>query len=268
VTATPWFQGAADVGAGGSFRARGVLLRVGLDGPLGERRLAGLALSYDRTHYAFSSPGALGRAKPWGDVQRLGVGARLVFLGPDRWSFLVSPSADFFLEDGADWGQAFTYGAVLAATRSFAPDRRIGIGLAVFDRLERTSVFPILVVDWRLVGRLRLANPLQAGPTGGAGLELALDLGRGVTLGAGAAYRSARFRLRDDGPFPDGIGEEHAIPVFVHAGARLGRSVALDVHAGALLRGALRVEDRGGHRIDDRDLDPAPLVGATASARF
>lgn len=154
LTATPWFQGAAGVGGGGSFRARGVLLRGGVDGPVGEGRRAGLTISYDRTRYAFSASGALGQADPWTDVQHLGVGARL------------------------------------------------------------------------------------------------------------------RFRLRRDGPFPDGIGEEHAIPVFVHAGARLGRSVALDVHAGALLHGALRVEDRGGHRIDERDFDPALLLGATASARF
>jgi hypothetical protein len=138
----------------------------------------------------------------------------------------------------------------------------------VFDRLEDVSVFPFILVDWRLTERLRLVNPAQAGPTGGAGLELSYHLGGGWMLGAGGAYRSSRFRLRDDGPFPNGIGEESAIPAFVHAGGRLGQSFAIDLYAGALLGGALRVEDSSGGELAEQDFDPAPLLGATVSARF
>jgi hypothetical protein len=266
--ATPWFQGTASVGGGGSFRTAGVILRGSVDGPIGDRQRAGLTISYDYTNYDFSSPGVLSQAKPWTDVQHLGVGPTLLLLGPAPWSFLVHPSVDLFLEDGADWGKSLIYGGVLGVSRNFGPDRRIGLGLSIFERLEQVSVLPFPFVDWQLTSRLRLMNPLQAGPTGGAGLELAFDPGGGFTLGGGGAYRSIRFRLRGDGPFPSGIGEQHAILAFVHAGGRLGRIFTLDVYAGALLDGALRVEDSGGHRISERGFDPAPLVGATVSARF
>jgi hypothetical protein len=266
--ATPWFQGTASVGRGGSFWTAGVVLRGSVDGPIGDRERAGLTISYDYTAYDFSSPGVLGQAKPWTDVQHLGVGPMLLLLGPAPWSFFVRPSVDFFLEDGADWGESLIYGAVLGVSRNFGPDRRIGLGLSTFYRLEQFSALPFPFVDWRLTNRLRLMNPLQAGPTGGAGLELAFDPGGRFTLGGGGAYRSIRFRLRGDGPFPSGIGEEHAILAFVHAGARLGRIFTLDGYAGALLGGALRVEDSGGHRISERGFDPAPLVGATVTGRF
>ena len=266
--ATPWFQGTASVDRGGSFRTAGVILRGSVDGPFGDRQRAGLTMSYDYTAYDFSSPGVLGQAKPWTDVQHLGVGPTLLLLGPAPWSFLVHPSLDFFLEDGGDWGKSLIYGAVLGLARNFGPDRRIGLGLSIYYRLEQVSVIPFPFIDWRLTNRLRLINPLPAGPTGGGGLELAFDPGGGFTLGGGAAYRSIRFRLRSDGPFPSGIGEDHAFLAFVHAGVRLGRNVTLDGYAGALLGGALRVEDSGGHLISERGFDPAPLVGTTVTGRF
>ena len=266
--ATPWFQGTASVGRGGSFRTVGVILRGSVDGPIGDRQRAGLTISYDYTAYDFSSPGVLGQAKPWTDVQHLGVGPMLLLLGPAPWSFLVHPSVDFFLEEGADWGKSLIYGGVLGVSRNFGPDRRIGLGVSVFYRLEQVSVIPFPFVDWRLTDRLRLVNPLQAGPTGGAGLELAFEPGERFTLGGGAAYRSIRFRLRGDGPFPSGIGEQHAFLAFAHAGVRLGRIFTVDGYAGALLDGALLVEDSGGHRISERSFDPAPLVGATVTGRF
>jgi hypothetical protein len=266
--ATPWFQGAASVSGGGSFQTTGVILRGSVDGVIGDRQRAGLTISYDYTSYDFSSPGVLGQAKPWTDVQHLGVGPTLLLLGPGPWSFLVHPSVDVFMEDGADWGKSLIYGAVLGAARNFGPEQRIGLGLSIYYWLEQVSVIPFPFVDWRLTSRLRLINPLLAGPTGGAGLELAFDPGGGFTLGGGGAYRSVRFRLRGDGPFPSGIGEEHAILAFVHAGIRLGRSFTLDGYVGALLGGTLRVEDSGGHRISERSFDPAPLVGATVTGRF
>jgi hypothetical protein len=206
--------------------------------------------------------------RPAARVRLACFGPTLLLRGPAPWGFLVLPSVHLFLEDGADSGKSLVYGAVLGMSWSFGPDRRIGLGLSVFSRLEQVSVLPFPFVDWRLTSRLRLINPLPAGPTGGAGLELAFDPGGGFTLGGGGAYRNIRFRLRGGGPYPGGIGAEHAILAFVHAGVRLWRVVMLDGYAGAVLGGALRVEDSGGHGISERAFDPAPLVGATVTGRF
>jgi hypothetical protein len=205
---------------------------------------------------------------PWTDVHHIGLAVPFLLQLPSAWGLLVSPSVDFFMEDGADWGEATAYGVVLAVSKRFGPDLRLGFGVSAFDRLEEVGVMPFPVVDWRITDRLRLTNPLDAGPTGGGGLELSYQLDGGWTIGAGGTYRSARFRLRERGPFPNGIGEERAVPAFVHAGRRFGRTFALDVYAGALLGGLLRVEGSGGGKLAEQDFDPAPFLGGTFSTRF
>ena len=200
-TITPWFQGSADLSGGGGFEASGGMFRAGVDGPVGGGHRAGLTLTYEYTDYGFSSPAAFGHVAPWTDVHHLGLAVAVLLPLPSAWSLLVSPSFDFFMEDGADWGEATTYGAVLAVSKRFGADLRLGLGVSAFDRLEEVGVMPFPVVDWRITDQLRLTNPLDAGPTGGAGLELSYQLDGGWTIGAGGAFRSARFRLRDRGPF-------------------------------------------------------------------
>jgi hypothetical protein len=267
-TITPWFQGSADLSGGGGFEASGGMFRAGVDGPVGGGHRAGLTLTYEYTDYSFSSPAAFGHVAPWTDVHHLGLAVAVLLPLPSAWSLLVSPSFDFFMEDGADWGEATTYGAVLAVSKRFGADLRLGLGVSAFDRLEEVGVMPFPVVDWRITDQLRLTNPLDAGPTGGAGLELSYQLDGGWTIGAGGAFRSARFRLRDRGPFPNGIGEQRGVPAFAHAGRRFGQTFALDVYAGALLGGLLRVEDSGGGKLAEQDVDPAPFLGGTFSTRF
>jgi hypothetical protein len=267
-TITPWFQGSADLSGGGGFEASGGMFRAGVDGPVSGGHRAGLTLTYEYTDYSFSSPAAFGHVAPWSDVHHLGLAVAVLLQLPSAWSLLVSPSFDFFMEDSADWGDATTYGAVLAVSKRFGADLRLGFGVSAFDRLEEVGVMPFPVVDWRITDQLRLTNPLDAGPTGGAGLELSYQLDGGWTIGAGGTFRSARFRLRDRGPFPNGIGEQRAVPAFVHAGRRFGQTFALDVYAGALLGGLLRVEDSGGGKLAEQDVDPAPFLGGTFSTRF
>jgi hypothetical protein len=262
---TPWGQGSADLDGGGSFRASGALLRVGVGGDMGGGNQAGVRLSYDRIDYRFSAPG--GQA-PWDDVGRIGLGAQFVFRGAGGWSYLLSPSAGYSLEDGAKPDDALVYGALAAAVKRFDADRTIGIGLGVFDQVGKVRAQPVLFVDWKLSERLRLANPLAAGPTGGGGLELSTRFDGGWTLGAGAAYRTLRFRLREDGPFPDGVGEERGAVGFVRAGRRIGREVRLDLYAGAVFAGQLKAENANGEAMLKRGFDPAPLLGATLSLGF
>jgi hypothetical protein len=265
---TPVWQGKAEIkDAGGDFSAWSALVRGGVSGPIGGGHRAGVTLNYDYTDYAFSGRTAFGGA-PWDVVQRVGVSVPLFFRGPGDWSFGIVPSLDYFAENGADWGESLTYGAIFSATKAFAPDRRLGIGLGAFDRLERRTVFPFIAVDWRLAERWRLVNPLPAGPTGPAGLEIEYALTSDWRLGLGAAWRSQRFRLDRDGPVPNGIGEERAVPVFLRAAREFGRQSSLNLYAGVVVGGTLRVDDAGGSQLKAVDFEPQPLLGATFSMRF
>jgi hypothetical protein len=261
-------QAAADLDGGGDYSASSAILRAGVLGDLGAGRRAGLVFNYDYTDYDFSAPAAFGGLAPWGAVQRYGVAAPLSYTRADGWSLGLTPSVDWIGENGADSGESLTWGAIATATRFFADGNRIGFGLAAFDRLDETRVFPLLLVDWRLSDRWRLGNPLPAGPTGPAGLELDYRLGDGWNLGLGAAWRSTRFRLSDSGPVPGGIAEEEGVPVFLRATRSFGPGATLYLYAGLVTSGRLSVEDASGQVQREVDFGTTPLFGATLSARF
>jgi len=268
VSVTPVYQGKADLDGGGDVSVASVLFRAGVSRDLGGGNRAGVVLTYDYYDFSFSNPTVFGAVAPWGKVQRFGIAVPLTFAVSSDWSVGFTPSVDSIRENGADSGESLSWGAIASATRRFADGNRLGFGLGVYDRFEKTSVFPLLLVDWRFNDRWRLINPLPAGPTGPAGLELDYQFSRDWTLGLGAAWRSFRFRLDETGPTPNGVGEERGAPVFLRATRSFGGGTALHLYAGVLLGGELRVEDSSGNLLRKTDFDPAALVGLNFTARF
>ena len=264
---TPIWQGNADIDNGGDFDATGIGIRAGTSTGFGAGHRAGVALHYDRIDYDFSRQTAFGDA-PWGQVQRFGFSVPLLFSGADGWSYGVTPSMEWAGDDGADAGESMVYGGIVSATRVFAPDQRLGLGVGVFSQFEVSMVIPILIVNCRLNDRWSLVNPLPAGPVGPAGLELDYRFDNGWRLGLGAASRSLRFRLSDTGPIPGGVGEQRGVPVFLRISASTSDQATLVLYAGAFVGGELRVEDSGGNRLRNESFDPAPLLGATFRMRF
>ena len=268
VSITPVYQGAADLVGGGDSQFGGVVVRAGILADLGGGTRAGITLIYDYLDYSFSNPTAFNSNAPWGVVQRTGVVAPVSFTGANGWTLAVSPSFEWFRENGAASADSLAWGATFSGSRRFENGNTLGLGVAVFDRLEETLVFPFLTVDWRLGDRWRLVNPLASGPTGPAGLELDFEIDDNRTAGVGAAWRTLRFRLSESGPTPNGIGEESGMPVFLRYTQRFGNQSALHLYGGVVLNGRLRVEDSSGRVLREDDRDPAPLFGATFITRF
>lgn len=264
---TPYWQGSADIDDGGDFNAKGVALRAGMRTRLSDGVHGGVTLNYDGVDFDFSGRSAVGGA-PWGNVQRVGFGLPFTFRGTGDWTYGLAPSVEWSKENGADWGDSLVYGAIVSATRSFAPDRRLGFGLGAYSHIEENRLVPLIIVDWRLSQRWRLVNPLPAGPVGPAGLELDYRFDNGWNLGAGATYRSLRFRLREGGPVRDGVGEETGVPVFMRASTQFGDDSSLHIYAGAIVAGELRVENSRGRKVYEESFDPTPILGATFSTRF
>ena len=194
VSITPIYQGKADLNGGGDYSADHLLLRGGISGDLGNGKRAGVTLNYDYSDYSFSNPAAFGGHAPWGNVERYGVSVPLSMALNDGWSVGIAPSVDWFGERGADSGESLSWGSLFTASKRYANGNRLGFGFGAFDRLEKTSVFPMLLVDWKLAERWKLVNPLPAGPTGPAGLEIDYHLDSDWNVGFGAAWRSTRFR--------------------------------------------------------------------------
>jgi hypothetical protein len=268
LSVTPLYQGKADLDNGGDFSVWSAFVRGGVMGNLGGGNGAGVTLNYDYSDYSFSSANAFGGVAPWGIVQRYGVAVPLSFALHDGWSLGVIPSVDWFKENGASAGDSLAWGGIVSATKRFADGNRIGLGVGVYERIDKTSALPFLIVDWRFNDRWRLTNPLAAGPTGPAGLELDYRLNSDWELGVGAAYRAMRFRLSKTGPVPGGVGVERGLPVFLRATRGLGAQSQLHLYAGVVAAGELRVENSSGYLLQKTDYDPAPFVAATFVARF
>ena len=205
VAVTPIYQGEADLNRGGDFSFGGVTPRAGVARDLGGGTRMGATFNYDYLDYSFSNPVAFGGVAPWNIVQRYGATVPFSFQLRDGWSAGIAPSVDWFRENGADSGESLAWGATFSAIKQFQDGNRLGVGLGVFDQIEDTVVVPFLIIDWRLSGRWRIINPLAAGPTGGAGIELDYRLNDAWTMGIGAAYRRYRFRLSETGPVPNGL---------------------------------------------------------------
>lgn len=258
----------ADLESGGDLTVNAVILRGSTSTSIGGGNRAGITLNYDYSDYSFNKATAFGGVGPWGVVKRYGGSVPLSFALQDGWIVGVAPSADWFLEDGAKSSESLVWGGTLTAVRRYDNGNVLGLGLAAFSGIEENKLFPFPIINWQLSPNWRVTNPLAAGPTGPAGLELEYAWGGGWSLAVGAAYRQLRFRLKEQGPTPNGVGEISGVPVFLRARRDFGQDWTLNLYGGVVAAGEIRVEDAAGNVQRKDDLKTAPIFGANVAVRF
>lgn len=264
----PVYQADSDLDSGGEAGYTGVIGSFGHRWSLDERASLGVRLRFVYEDWRFDDPRAFGGVDPWGEVFRLGLSLPYALVTDGGWRWTLTPTIESAAESGARFSDSLEYGASLAVGRAIRPDLTFGLGIGVYERIEDTSVFPFVMIDWRITDRLRLSNPAATGPSGPAGLEISYTLSSGFEVGLGAAYRSDRFRLDRDGHVAGGIGEHRSIPVLASIGRQFSPGLSLKFYAGAALGGELNVENEAGRRLYREDQDPAAMVGLLLSGRF
>jgi hypothetical protein len=125
-----------------------------------------------------------------------------------------------------------------------------------------------VIVNWQITDSLRLTNPLQAGPTGGAGLELAYAWSASWEAAAGAAFREYRFRLRGDGPAPNGLGQNRGVPLFARLTRRFGPGTQVELFAGVVVAGELSMFNAAGATLRASDYGATPLIAFSGTVHF
>jgi hypothetical protein len=156
----------------------------------------------------------------------------------------------------------------LGFSKIYSPKLVLGIGAGVFRQIDETKVFPFLIVNWQIDDKWRLSNPFRGGPAGGAGLELVYTIDDNWEAAGGGTWRDYRFRLSENGPNPNGIGQNQGIPLFARLSRRLGPNARLDLYAGAVVAGEIKLRDSGGNTLVSSDYNAAPLVGLTLRGNF
>jgi hypothetical protein len=69
----------------------------------------------------------------------------------DDWTMYAFPTIRSVTEDGADFGDGISGGALLGASRKINENLTMGPGLGVLSQIEDDPfVFPIFLIDWKI----------------------------------------------------------------------------------------------------------------------
>lgn len=256
-----------DLDDGGDLGVTSAGLKFNLVRSLEGSRSVGVGLGYQADFYSFGGNSGLGNLEPWDTINTLTLSGSYATPIFDDWNLLVLPSISAAGESSASVSDSLTYGGIFAASRRFSDTLTLGFGGGVFTGLEETQGFPVIIVRWNFAPGWTLQNPFHPGPAGPAGLELAYATDT-WDFGFGGAFRDYRFRLADDAPVSEGIGEYTSFPVFLRASRPLTENLKLNLFGGVLLGGSIDLDDSDGGGVADSDFDPAPMLAFSLSGRF
>lgn len=257
----------SDLDDGGDVGVTSAAFNFDLVRSLDAGQSIGFGLGYKADFFSFEGDSGLGNFDPWDTIHTLSLSGS--YAGPlgDDWNFRIAPSISASGESSASVSDSLTYGAVFAFTRQFSDTLTLGLGAGVYTGMEDTRGFPIIAIRWNFAPGWTLQNPLNPGPAGPAGLEVAYATDT-WEFGIGGAYRSYRFRLADDASTPDGIGEYTSVPFFIRASRPITENIKLNLYGGVLFGGSIELENSNGGDLVDSDFDPAPIVAFSLSGRF
>ena len=257
-----------DLDSGGRFRWSGALAYGSALRQWTKQFAAGISVQYDFQQWHFDNPAKFGGVAPWRNIDQPQIGAMFVFAPAEGLEVTVAPAISWAYANGASTGDAQNYGAVVIVAKDFSPTLSLGLGASVFRQIDQTKVYPFLAIEWQIDDRWKLSNPFQAGPAGGAGLELTYAFAEGWEAGFGGTYRSFTFRLDQSGPVPDGIGEQTYLPVFFRLSRTMSKQAQFDLYAAGLANGTLKVKNSQGAELASDDYRLAPAVALTFRYRF
>ena len=220
--------------------------------------------AYRFSHYDFSMP------DPWDDIHTMR-GSVLVHYGiNDQWSVFGGPSLAFSGEACADVGDAMTFGGALGVMYRWTERLVVGGGFTISSEIEDdTRAWPLVVLNWQITDQWSLESGYtEVAGCGGPGGEFRYRINDKWSVAGGAQYNEKRFRLSDDAPVREGVGEDSSYPIYAKVTWQVCPNGALELLGGIPVGGEVRLEDRNGHKISEQDYDPAPLVGFRAILNF
>ena len=230
---------------------------------LGPRRSLTLGLGSERSWYDFTGATTLDASgDPFGNVSDTELFLRYLAPINDTTSYFAIASVGIAAEDGADISDSFVYAGGLGFSTKASDTFTWGIGVLVRTQLEDDAlVIPIPQIRWAISDRWTLESQR-------AGLRLGYAHSDSLTYGLQGEFASRSFRLKDDGPIPDGMATDRRVPLSFFAEYKPSDSITIGANVGASVYSNIELIDSAGNDIADDDLDASVFFGLNARIAF
>lgn len=259
----------SDIDNGGRFSVNRLFVQGGATYATEGRRSVSLALGYGLDGYDFSGDSGFGNLNPWNQINSFRISTPIRWGIDKEWTLFAVPTLRYTGESGADLGDAFTGGGFVGFSYRFSDRLTIGPGLGVLTQIEDSAtVFPVLIVNWKITDRLSLETGRGLGATLGPGITLNWKASSEWTLSLGGRFESLRFRLDKNGNFPNGIGQDRSFPLFGGVTYDFNQKAQAGLIGGVELGGEFRIDDENGNRLVEEDYNPAGFLGFVFRFRF
>jgi len=212
-------------------------------------------LLYTNNNYTFSGNSAF----QWQDIHQFIYAPLFKYQTSDRWTILGAPVVQWFGEGGANASDSVTGGGLFGFNYRSGPDFSVGLLIGVLSQIEDDAkLVPIPIVRWKFAelwtARLGLN---RLGPDVGLGGELAFKLNKYVELAGGIQYQRRRFRLDKN----NRVGEETQAPLYGKFTWWMLPDANVEFFASLVTNGTLRLENKNGNKITDKDYDSTAFFG-------
>ena len=228
-------------------------------------------LTYTLDAYDFSDAVGIGAglSEPWDDIHTAAAGVLLSYSMSQQWTLFGGPVIQSSRESGADFDDGITAGGIFGATYIASRELVVGGGLIITGQIEDDiRISPLLIFNWGLTDNLRVSSRTTGNILTRTGAELVFSNNDQWEFAFGMASYFSRFRLDNDGPAPDGVGEEESLPLWLRATFSPSSTFRVEAIGGLALDGHLRLENEDGDLITDQDYDTSPFVGLFVNVNF
>lgn len=228
-----------------------------------EHLILSLDIGLEESFYQFKGTTLVpGTGDPMGATTRLEIDPTMVYLFDEHWGMVAGAVIGLAFENGADIGQSFTAGGLLAARYRFSDSFALTLGGAVRTRLEDSVQFvPVIGVQWQITPEVRLS-------TRGLGVELKAKVAESWSVLVFGLYETREFRLDDTGPLPNGAGRDTRLPIGVGIIYSPTKNIDVRLEGGAIVWQEYLFENSAGVRVGRQQSKISPMIGLHGTIRF
>jgi len=212
-------------------------------------------LAYENHNYSFSGNSPF----QWDEIHRFLYAPLCKWQTSEKWTILAAPVFQWMGESGASPSKSFTGGGLVGFNYVASPTLSAGLLIGALSQIEDKAIFaPIPMINWKFTESWTLRTGIiQLGPTPGLGGELGWNVAKTVKLAGGLQFQCRRYRLDKN----DAVGEETLVPVYGKATWWMFPQGSVELFGSLATNGNIRLENKNGNKITEKDYDSTAFFG-------